>query len=781
MPDRRAFINAAPIAALATSFATRVANGATNEREASELLNRAEVPVYKAVKGMSSLLIPKRISAIRVSGYYAAGDGADALYKRVASQPAHAGKFQTSDGGWWELVPPLHASMFGVIADGITNAAEGLAQAIETAQFLNQPLEFPAGDIAIGATLPPIIVPADTTLDIWSRGKARLLIGAGSPVGINFSGTIVAAGLTLTEAVAWGDVVINVNDAGLAQAGDTLYLDTDTPVEASYRYGKKMLGVIASVNANAVTLVEPANFDFSVPETSVSISRSGVLRLRGVGWKCAPEKRVDFTRLRGAYICDATLEGTAVREATDCLLLSICEGTRGERLRLINSRYSINVSNASRNSEFTDIYAEGLQHPIDANNWAYNTSIKRISGLNNTAIVECHPSFETKFEDVVDIIVPDQKASLAGLRCYGGYAKRIKSVDTSVKPVGGGGGIISIPAYRYLGRKYDRVYEDIEGLRGGLGAREVNGLYIRRCTVNSIDVDITNRVGFVEVDEMTTANAVNIRRTIQRKSPRTDPMVLAVTDEWAARGVIADISTVTGSDPGVVTSVAHGHRNGDVVRIDGIVGMSQLNKRTFKIMQVSSDTFELSDVDTRAYAEYISGGRVTSGITMKAVSVKQVPYVGWFPLLHYKAKLHTSNTPVGDTSLTIPFKLKHNYGIQEPGSGYRELEITIRVFSRNRGSMIARYPLSVFHGTPSYLMIGSAVSLGSTGTIDVKVDNAVEHFSTQVLAEGGNIATDYDQFYLTADAVINVTHPTDVVDLVEIEVVEQRIGLEHNG
>lgn len=775
-------MKAAPIAAFAAGVPAAVAANATADapaglaaRYASNAVSGGNVPIYAAVVDMPSLSVPAGTSALRVSGYSAAGDGADALYRRVASQPAHNGKFQTRDGAWWELVPPFNAALFGVMADGVTDAATGLANAIATAQFLNQPLELPAGDIAIDTPLSTIIIPADTTLDIWSRGKTRLLINVGDPACIDFSGEIVATNLALTAPIAWGDMVINVNDASSAHVGDILFLNSDTQVETSYGYDKQMLGVIASINANAVSLVEPANFDFSALETVVSIYRSGMLRLRGISWKCALGKRVDFTSLKAPYICDATLEGTEVRAATDCLVLRMCEGVRGERLRLLNSRYPINVSNASRNSEFSDIYAEGLQHPIDANNWAYNTTIKRITGLNNTAVVECHPSFETKFEDVVDVIVPDQQASLVGLRCYGGHAKRVRSVDTSLTPVSGAGGVISLPSYRYLGQKYDRVYEDIVGLRGGLGAREVNGVYIRRCAVNSIDIDITNDVGFVEVDDRTTANIVNIRRTVQRTAPRAEPIVLPVVDEWGARGTVASITAVTNSKPGVVVAPAHGRSDGDVVRIDGVVGMTQLNKRTFTVANASDDTFELWDTDTSAYPRYVSGGKVASGVIMKAAYVKQVPYLGWSPTLHYKAVLRNSSVQVGAISLTIPFKLKHNYGIQE--LGHRELEITIRAVSRNRGLSMARYPLMVFHGSPSSLTAGSAVSLGNTGTITAVINNTAQHFFTEIAAEGGEAGTEHDQFYLTADAVMTVTHAADVIDLVELEVLERRLGL----
>lgn len=48
-------------------------------------------------------VVPSAVQAIQTSGYYADGDGGGALYKRVATEPSHAGKFQSQDGAWWEL------------------------------------------------------------------------------------------------------------------------------------------------------------------------------------------------------------------------------------------------------------------------------------------------------------------------------------------------------------------------------------------------------------------------------------------------------------------------------------------------------------------------------------------------------------------------------------------------------------------------------------------------------------------------------------------------------
>ena len=56
---------------------------------------------------------------IRTAGYSAAGDFGGALYKKVASEPSHDGKFQNGNSTWYEIAEThLHALMLGLVGDG---------------------------------------------------------------------------------------------------------------------------------------------------------------------------------------------------------------------------------------------------------------------------------------------------------------------------------------------------------------------------------------------------------------------------------------------------------------------------------------------------------------------------------------------------------------------------------------------------------------------------------------------------------------------------------------
>jgi len=73
------------------------------------------------------------------------------------------------------------------------------------------------------------------------------------------------------------------------------------------------------------------------------------------------------------------------------------------------------------------------------------------------------------------------------------------------------------------------------------------------------------------------------------------------------------ISAITKANPAVVTSSSHGYSNGDFVNISAVVGMTEVNGKTFKVSNKTTNTFELQDVDgtnvsTSGYTTYSSAG-----------------------------------------------------------------------------------------------------------------------------------------------------------------------------
>lgn len=74
------------------------------------------------------------------------------------------------------------------------------------------------------------------------------------------------------------------------------------------------------------------------------------------------------------------------------------------------------------------------------------------------------------------------------------------------------------------------------------------------------------------------------------------------------KDTIRTITGATAANPVVITSAAHGFSNGEVIYIDGVIGMSQINGLTFTVASSAANTFALSGIDGTAYTAYSSAG-----------------------------------------------------------------------------------------------------------------------------------------------------------------------------
>ena len=78
-------------------------------------------------------------------------------------------------------------------------------------------------------------------------------------------------------------------------------------------------------------------------------------------------------------------------------------------------------------------------------------------------------------------------------------------------------------------------------------------------------------------------------------------------------GSAKTITAITKANPAVVTSSSHGFSNGDDVFITGVVGMTELNGRFFRVASVTTHTFALTDyaganINSSSFTTYGSAG-----------------------------------------------------------------------------------------------------------------------------------------------------------------------------
>jgi hypothetical protein len=70
------------------------------------------------------------------------------------------------------------------------------------------------------------------------------------------------------------------------------------------------------------------------------------------------------------------------------------------------------------------------------------------------------------------------------------------------------------------------------------------------------------------------------------------------------------ITAITKANPAVVTANSHGLSNGDRVFIASVGGMTEVNNREFTVAGVTTNTFQLSGINSSAFTTYTSGGTV---------------------------------------------------------------------------------------------------------------------------------------------------------------------------
>lgn len=88
---------------------------------------------------------------------------------------------------------------------------------------------------------------------------------------------------------------------------------------------------------------------------------------------------------------------------------------------------------------------------------------------------------------------------------------------------------------------------------------------------------------------------------------------IAVLTAFVTNSPASAITAITKADPAVVTCVGHGLVDGQVVKLTGIVGMTELNDGVFVVDVQSEDTFQLVNQDSTSYGAYVSGGTISEG------------------------------------------------------------------------------------------------------------------------------------------------------------------------
>jgi len=190
------------------------------------------------------------------------------------------------------------------------------------------------------------------------------------------------------------------------------------------------------------------------------------------------------------------------------------------------------------------------------------------------------------------------------------------------------------------------------------------------------------------------------------------------------------ITAITNASPGVITtSAAHGLDVGDWIKITGVVGMTELNNRTFYVSTVpETDELTLEDkwgnpIDTTVYTAYASGGVITEATTTPITDIS----------------LDATATSYGVDEILFLYSNDPTWDANDPGwqaiSGASSLPIVAygdtTVYARGRNSS---YPTSM---TPVYSFTVS--STAGTGNAVISFTQTIPLETTEIGAPTINL------------------------------------------
>lgn len=155
------------------------------------------------------------------------------------------------------------------------------------------------------------------------------------------------------------------------------------------------------------------------------------------------------------------------------------------------------------------------------------------------------------------------------------------------------------------------------------GSHPLGGTLSKAVSVASIVSETTNR------DELWLISEREVNGVIQKSvgflenefDHDTDIEDGFFVDDGLTLDVPFTVTGATQADPVVITTAAaHGFVTGDFIKPRGVLGMTELNNKSFKVTNETATTFEITDkddvdIDGTGFTAYKSGGKVRKEIT----------------------------------------------------------------------------------------------------------------------------------------------------------------------
>lgn len=135
----------------------------------------------------------------------------------------------------------------------------------------------------------------------------------------------------------------------------------------------------------------------------------------------------------------------------------------------------------------------------------------------------------------------------------------------------------------------------------------------------------------------------------------------------SALATAVTITGITKASPGVVTSVAHGLVDGDIIFLE-VEGMHQLNEKVVRVDNKTDDTFELEGVDTTDFGTFASGTAAKATLGTSITSATTVSASGGdFDFIDTTTIHASTKTQIPGLPSAISYQMEHIWDATDAG------------------------------------------------------------------------------------------------------------------
>ncbi|ASP23584.1 ubiquitin-activating enzyme E1 FCCH domain protein (plasmid) [Antarctobacter heliothermus] len=308
---------------------------------------------------------------------------------------------------------------------------------------------------------------------------------------------------------------------------------------------------------------------------------------------------------------------------------------------------------------------------------------------------------------------------------------------------------------------------------------EVTTLYPHRLRTGD-EVLLSDIEGMVELNGTTRAVTVVNEFTVM-----LDGVDSTAFQSFGSSGQLAlDIpyNTITGiaqTSPAVVTCPGHGYQNGDVIWIDGVDGMTDINRIYYVVQSAAQDSFALTGLDGKgiegtSLEAYVSGGIVTLQEEVDTIEAATKPQCGIGDQLLLRSRIWTGSSN-GQRFYRFPVKYRaFGGGNIDQKTRWGVLRV---IATSNVGRSIGEFAFDYDVSSGTFTLLDNHSHIPNSLCV-VNVRHAQQHFIDQVYQEGASTWTDQtgERHYLTFDIEIDVNRDTRYLYDVFVEMDEVRHG-----